>query len=80
MKRFDKLHKNCITDIMFESYHIMNGNKRNSKVNESVNPYRAWSLRVFNYSFSHGNFIVPWQIDDNKQQERHSEKDDLRNK
>ena len=58
----------------------MTDNKRNSRDNESVYPYRAWSLRVFNYSFSHGTFIVPWQIDDDKQQAEYSGKSDLRNK
>jgi len=65
---------------MFESYYIMTGNKRNSAVDESVYPYRTWSLRVFNYSFSHRNFIVPWQIDDNEQQEGNSEKSGLKSK
>jgi len=58
----------------------MTGNKRNSTVNESVYPYRAWSLRVFNYSFSHDTYIVPWQIDDNKKNAGNSGESDLRNK
>jgi hypothetical protein len=77
---FGELHKNCTTGFVFESYYIMTGNKINSTVNESVYPHRTWSLRVFNYSFSHDSYIVPWQIDDNKQYPGNSDKADLRNK
>jgi hypothetical protein len=53
----------------------MNDSKRNSTINESKYPYRTWSLRIFNYSFSHETFIVPWQISENKTD--HSNKSDL---
>ncbi|MDD4755000.1 MAG: hypothetical protein PHG29_02875 [Prolixibacteraceae bacterium] len=51
--------------------------KRDSTINELTDHYKAWSLKVFNYSFSHETFIVPWQIDDNKQKSGSSEVSDL---
>jgi hypothetical protein len=80
MMNFGELHKNCTAGIVFENYLIMKDNKRDGAANESVHLYRTWSLKVFNYPFSHESFIVPWQINDNKYHAGHSEKDDPGNK
>ncbi len=77
---YDKLHKNCTTGNVFEREIIMTEGKRDRTINKSINSYRSWYLRISGHSFPNKEFIVPWQISNDKNETEHPEKNNLSKK
>ncbi len=48
--------------------------KTENSMSNSFHSDKAWSRRIFNYSFSPENFIVPWQNDENIHQTKKKQK------
>jgi hypothetical protein len=71
------LHESCFYNRHFNRdviniINVMNKGNRNSNEYEDHSPYQSYMHRNYKYSLSHDKFVVPWQMEVNKQRKKNS--------